>query len=202
MLLASWKVRAGVPVALLLACACTPALRAQDGTGNPPVIISLNTAQVPGQKFQISGTVADNNPSACSVTISGAASGTLQCDASGNFSGVFAVPTLGQITAVATDGTQNSQPAVATLGNNAPTITVTAIYHAGMWIFSGTVGDEAPAGLTVTLSGSRLVNGQQATVQADGTWRIALTAGSAASGSISAKVTDWYGQQATAYTSY
>jgi hypothetical protein len=197
-------VRAGVPVALLLAWACAPA-QADTIGGLPPVITGLSATQVPGQKFTISGRVADNNPGSCTVTISGVASGTTTCDAQGDFSVTLAVPTLGNISVVASDGTLNSTAAGLNLINGAPGITMQAVRNGAQVTFSGSVADEAPAGLTVTLSGTRAVNGRTATVAADGSWSITVTilAGNGGSGgNVTATVTDWYGQTGQAYTSY
>jgi hypothetical protein len=158
---------------------------------------------LPGQKFRISGTVADNNPAICTVTLTGAATGTVQCDGTGAFSGDFGVPTLGDVTAVASDGQLNSASAVVTLSNSAPSITVQATLSAGnTWTFSGMVGDEAPAGLTVTLTGPRGVNGLTATVAADGSWSVSVQLPEGVSGNVTATVTDWYGATGNAYTSF
>jgi hypothetical protein len=210
------KVRAGVPVAaLLIALAWVQSAFAQmtppsppppppGGGGNtPPVIISLGSEQLPGKKYRIFGTVADNTPQSCSVTVSGSASGSAGCDANGNFSKVFDVAIPGPITVVAYDGSLHSDSALGSLSNDAPTITVMAVGGPNnTWTFSGTVTDEAPAGLTVTLSGPPGVQGASATVQAGGSWSITLTLTPGASGNVTATVTDWYGLSGSGYTSF
>jgi hypothetical protein len=202
MFTAPWKVRSVVSAALVLACFCTTSANAQDGGGNsPPVITSLNAVQIPGQKFKISGTVADNYPASCVVSITGSATGSLQCDTSGAFSGVLDVPSLGAISAVASDGTLQSDPATLTLTNAAPTVTIQAIQTGLHTVrFSGRVTDEAPAGLVVRLSGIPGVTGVTATVQPDGTWSVSVGL-QATSGNVTATVVDWYGQSGTAATS-
>jgi hypothetical protein len=120
MTIASWKVRAGLPVALVLAWAGLT-VHGDDGVNNPPVITSISAVQLAGQKFRISGTVTDENPAGCVVVFSGAANQSLTCDAYGSFSGDFNVPTPGDTTAVAGDGVQNSQAVTLTLANVAPT---------------------------------------------------------------------------------
>jgi hypothetical protein len=210
-----WKGCAGTTAAALLIALSLPSpapaqLSPPSGksigstANNPPVIVSLQATQVPGRKFQIYGRVADETPASCGVVISGAASGVLLCDAGGNFSGVFDVPTLGQITAVAGDGQLSSRPAVLNLTNAAPTISnFTAVGGPNnTWTFSGTVGDEAPGGLTVTLSGPTGVQGATATVANDGSWSVTLTLPAGTSGNVTATVTDWYGDTASAYTSF
>lgn len=213
MILPSWKVRAGLVAGFLCALALIPentsgAPGAGGGIGGSankaPVIVSLEAQQVPGRKFQITGRVADETPGVCTVVISGVASGALRCDAGGNFSGVFDVANLGQIQAVASDGLLNSAPAYRTLTNSAPTIAnFTAIGGPdNTWTFSGTVTDEAPAGLTVTLSGPAGVDGATATVGAGGGWSVTLTLAPGSGGNVTATVADWYGLTASAYTTF
>jgi hypothetical protein len=210
-----WKVRAGgTAAAFLFLLAFAPPTFAQISVGgggppppppnNPPVIVSLDAEQVPGQKFRVYGRVSDETPGSCGVVISGAGSGTARCDSSGNFSVVVNVATLGQIQAVANDGSLNSAAAYKTLTNAAPTIGgFTAVGGLNnSWTFSGSVGDEAPAGLTVTLSGPTGVQGATATVAADGSWSVTLTLAPGASGNVTATVTDWYGLSGYAYTSF
>lgn len=203
-------VRAGIPAAaLLLVLASAPEALAQlggmggGGLNTPPVIQSFSAQQVPGQKFRISGTVNDNTPGSCSVTISGAASGTIACDASGNFSAVLDVATPGSITAIASDGQLQSGQFMYLLSNNMPTNSVIAVQGANdTWTFSGTVTDEAAAGLTVRLVGPAGVQGTTATVLSDGTWSVTVIVPPLAGGQVDAQVTDWYGQLAHAYTSF
>jgi hypothetical protein len=59
-----------------------------------------------------------------------------------------------------------------------------------------------PAGLVVTLSGTRAVNGKTAIVLADGSWSVTVTVFSGSHGNVTAKVTDWYGLTGQASTSY
>lgn len=205
-------VRAGTPAAaLLLVLACAPEALAQlggmggggGGMNTPPVIQTFSAQQVPGQKFRISGKVNDNTPGSCSVTISGAASGTIPCDATGNFSAVVDVATPGSITAVASDGQLQSGQFPYLLSNMMPTPSIIAVQGANnTWTFSGTVQDEAPAGLTVTLVGPAGVQGATATVQSNGTWSVTVTVAPGAGGQVSARVYDWYGQLGVGYTSF
>ena len=203
MFIASWKVRAGLPVALVLAWACAPA-HGQDSAGNTkPVITSIAAVQVPGKKFRIYGTVSDDTPGSCTVTLTGAAAGTVPCNASGQFDATFDVAAPGVATAVASDGAQSSDPANVTLANAAPTIFCKCVAGAGGTLtISGTVTDEAPAGLVVTLSGARAVNGRTAIVLADGTWSTVVNIPSGTHGMITARVTDWYGLTGSTSAAY
>jgi hypothetical protein len=203
MSIASWKVRAGLPVALVLAWACTPAFGQDGGSNQKPVITSIKAVQVPGKKFRVSGTVSDDTPGSCSVNLTGSANGSVGCDADGKFSAVFDVPLLGPTTAIATDGSQNSDPADLTMANAAPSTTCKCVVGIGNTLtISGVVTDEAPAGLTVVLTGSRAVNGQSATVQANGSWSVSVTISPGSHGTVTASVTDWYGLTGTRSSAY
>jgi hypothetical protein len=204
MSLAWWNVRAGALAALAVAWIAPAPANGQDSkvggdTNTPPVIVGLDATQLAGKKFRISGRVADNTPGSCTVKLSGAASGSAACDSTGKFSGVFDVPAIGEVIAVASDGELSSEPAARQLTNDAPTITIKAVRNLRTWTFSGTVGDEAPAGLTVTLTGCG-TGSNSTTVAADGSWSISLTGLPAAGGTANATVTDWYGLTGSART--
>jgi hypothetical protein len=171
---------------------------------NPPEIISLQQEQLPGQKYRISGRVADETPANCGVVISGAATGVVLCDAQGNFERTFDVATPGQIQAVAGDGQAQSWPCILDLTNVAPTVDnfIAVGGPNDSWTFSGSVGDEAAAGLTVTLSGPPGVQGATATVNANGTWSVTVTLAPGTSGNVTATVADWYGLTGEAYTTF
>jgi len=188
----SWKARTGVPAALGLALFAASALGDGGGPNNPPAITSINAIQVAGQKFRIYGTVSDETPGNCGVVLSGAAGGVVLCDASGNFDAVFDVATPGGATATPGDGVQSGQAVTLNLTNLAPATTVSASTNRGLLTIRGTVTDEVVAGLTVTLSGKG-VNGLSATVLADGTWSTTTTIVPGSHGTVTAKVTDWYG---------
>jgi hypothetical protein len=169
---------------------------------NAPEIIGLQQQQIAGQKFRIFGRVADETPQSCGVVISGAATGVVLCDAEGNFDGVFTVATPGQIQAIAGDGMSQSGQSVLNLTNGAPTVGnfIAVQGPNNTWTFSGTVGDEAPEGLTVTLAGPTGVQGATATVLANGSWSVTLSLLAGTSGTVTATVADWYGQTGTATT--
>lgn len=198
MLIASWKVRAALPVALLLAWAAAPA-HAQN---KPPVIMSISAAQVAGQKFRFTGTVGDDTPGSCSVTMTGAAQGSAPCDSAGNFDVTLDVPALGTVTVVASDGNASSNSVDLGLTNAAPATNCRAIIRGSTLTISGMVADEAPGGLTITLSGSAAVNGLRTTVLANGVWTTTATILPGGHGTVTATVTDWYGLTGSATTTY
>jgi len=217
------KLRAGVPAAALMLLVLgtqrslaspppptqppppVPIVVAPGGLiSTPPILLSLSSQQVPGQKFRIYGRVADANPANCGVVITGAATGVATCDANGYFDAIFNVATPGAIQAVVGNGQAQSAPSAGMLTNAGPAVAgLTAVQGAGnTWTFSGTVTDEAPAGLTVTLTGPPGVNGATATVGANGSWSVTLTLPEGTSGNLTATVTDWYGLQGFGYTSF
>ena len=198
--------RAALASGLLVALALAPTASAQPGMGlggingggttppRAPKIASISAQQVPGQKFRIHGSVDDDTPATCAVVITGAAQGIAMCDASGNFDVTLSVPVPGNITAVPGDGTQSGQAVVVALTNVAPSVTVVAIQGPNnTWTFRGTVSDECPEGIVVTLAGPAGVNGQTATAGTGGAWSITLTLSPNASGRVTATATDQYG---------
>jgi len=201
MLIASWKVRAALPVALVLAWAAAPA-HGQTKENQRPVISAITAVQVPGQKFRIFGTVTDDTPGACGVSFTGAARGVVLCDATGHFDATFDVAAPGNTTATAGDGMLDSDPVTVGLTNAAPTTGCRAVIRGTTLTITGTVTDEAPAGLIVTLTGSKAVTGLTATVQSNGTWSVSTTILSGSHGNITATVTDWYGLTGNGYTTY
>jgi hypothetical protein len=212
---ATRKVRAGVPAAaVMLVLALTSQAISQGpppppppppgGLNNPPIIVSLEAQQVPGKKFRITGRVVDETPGRCGVTFGGVAAfgPSVGCDSEGNFTAIVSVPTLGQLSAVANDGQLNSAAAYKTLTNAAPTVSVGVSSGPNNTLtFSGSVGDECPEGLTVTLSGPTGVQGASATVGADGSYSITVTVPEGTSGNVTATVVDWYGASGSGYTS-
>src|SRR5262245_370965 len=203
------KVRAVLAAGVLVIVGSASPVNGQGGPpigggGGPnvtPMIDSVSTIQVPGRKFRISGHVSDNTPGQCRLTITGAANGTINCNPNGYFDQTFDVPTPGAISLVAGDGVLESGPTYTTLSNFAPTVSVIAVEGPGnTWTFSGAVGDECPAGLTVCLSGPAGVNGASATVLADGTWSVTVTVGPGTCGQVTATVNDWYSETGTGMT--
>jgi hypothetical protein len=142
--------------------------------------------------------VADETPGSCGISVTGAAEGVAIADVHGNFDAVFDVMSPGGATLTAGDGRMQSQPINLMLANNAPTVTVSAQRQANVWVLSGKVTDEAPGGLQVRLSGSKTVAGLTATVQANGTWSVAVADKDLDLRSVVATVADWYALESAA----
>jgi hypothetical protein len=209
----SWMLRAVVASGLVVAFAHTPTALAQPGMGlggtdgggpnlpRAPKIASISADQVPGQRFRIYGRVDDDTPGSCGVVISGAATGIAMCDTNGNFDVTLNVPVPGSITAIPGDGTHSGQARVVALNNIAPTVSVIAVQGPNnTWTFRGNVGDECPEGMIVTFEGPAGINAVTATIQAGGAYSVTVTLSPNASGQVTARTTDWYGQTGSGYT--
>lgn len=151
----------------------------------------LQAPSLSGHTVQLNGQVTDSNPASVQITISGVVSGTTTADSSGYFSFVGTASEQGTISAVGVDGdglTSNTAQTQVAVSN--PTISefqIEDVVHRNVTIV-GTVTDEDPAGLTVTVSGA--VSGSMVTDN-NGVFSAILPA--SALGSIQAVVTDSWG---------
>ncbi len=156
MFLNSWKARVVPAFALGVAIV---AFSQRSAVGQPPpnkapVLTTMNLTQLDAHKFTISGTVSDNTPSTCKVTFTGKITGTVNCDASGNFSYTAEASDIGNVTGTPNDGSQNGATLTKATPNSSPTVGGLTAVGAGRGAvtFSGTVTDEFPSGLTVVIS--------------------------------------------------
>ena len=197
--------RAAVPTVAAFLClvSASPSYpQYPPGGGNQtPVIVSLITNQVAGQKFRISGRVQDNTPGSCTVALTGAAVQTLTCAADGTFDAVVNVPTLGAMTAKASDGVNISTAVNRTLANTAPGVMnfIAAHSEGNTLTLSGMVTDEAAPGLFVAVSGPGF-DSSFSTVGATGQFSITVPFITGFTGTATATVTDWYGATGSATT--
>jgi hypothetical protein len=135
---------------------------------------------------KLTGTVTDPSPSSVSLTFNGAMCGSAQADSNGNFS--FIGPaSLGTVSVVGIDGQQQQSGTISTqITSAAPSLTLAVTYGAKRSVtLYGKVTDEAPGGLTVTISGAAKGN---TTTSCDGSFSITLTADNL--GQVQATVTD------------
>lgn len=150
----------------------------------------------PGQ-FQITGTVADEDPQLSTVVIGGAGSGNSTPNANGTFSFTFNSNLLGAVQAQAVDSLGLTSSTInLPLVNQAPVITsFTAIREGTMWVLQGSVSDEVPAGLTVTFHSTiPAIDGATAVVQSNGTFsRSFFLKLGQLGGLVSANTIDWFG---------
>jgi hypothetical protein len=154
---------------------------------------------LPNRQVVVAGHVQDENPAGASVMFSGVATGQTTVNESGQFQATLSVSQLGQITAVARDSAGLlSAPVSLTVSNVAPVITsFTATEGANrLWTFSGTVSDEAAAGLAVTFASAiSALNGLTVTVSANGTFSVTVQLTTSDYGSVAATLTDWWGEE-------
>jgi hypothetical protein len=167
-----------------------------------PVVDFLYAIPGDGHTVNISGHVSDFDPNAgpIQVALSGMVQGAVGVDSGGDFNLSGSAPQAGTEQAVAFDGGTglSSAPFQAPLQNNAPEITGLSAGPTGNGkyvVVSGTVQDESPQGLVVSLSG--VVSGS-ATTDADGGFSLyALASGL---GTITATTSDTWGAAATPVT--
>jgi Glucodextranase, domain B len=172
-------------------------------------VLSMTVTPISPTQATVSGTVQDEVPQTCLVTLSGDVSGMAQVYADGTFHTTVAF-TEGQVTCVATDSEglkSNSQSvfldaqmgdavASAPAGNAAPQIVDFTRYMEGSsWVIEGRVVDEHPAGITVTFHSSiPELDGRTATTDADGHFEISFIPPSGfKGGTVSAQAVDAQG---------
>ena len=163
------------------------------GPGSPlaPSITWFSAQVLPGHMAVLSGVVSDSSPSGCSVTFSGAASGSTGCDGSGDFSYTTSSANLGKVFAVARDGAGLwSGPVRAFISVPPPVVSLSLTYGSETTVtLSGQVTDLDASSLAVTFTG--VVSGSVA-VNSDGTFSLTTTA--TGLGTIQASTTDLWGQ--------
>jgi len=162
-----------------------------------PPSLTLMVAYGTQTTVTLSGQLTDIDQGSQTITISGVASGSVVTASNGSYSLTTQATALGTVQASTTDSWgQASNTAQVTLTSNPPQITnFAAIEEPGnMWTFQGQVTDQSPQGLTVTFSGLPSLDGQTATVGANGWFYLTITLGSGESGIACAQTTDCWGQ--------
>jgi hypothetical protein len=160
-----------------------------------PVITNLTIVESgPDRTVTVSGMVSDLSPSGRTVTLSGVVSGMVMSGSNGYFSATLQASQLGTMFAQTTDvWGQTSTLAQATLMSGVPTITLTVTESLPNWfVFSGTVADMFPGGLTVSFGG--LLAGQTTTTYSNGLYLFSASFPVGTFGIATATVTDIWGQ--------
>lgn len=176
----------------------SPTAQVQVKDGQP--ILNMNvTITGSGNHVRLSGSVTDLAPGGLTVKFTGVVNGSTVTDANGNFSVVLSASSVGNVQGTVTNGAgQTSNAATGTVAPTPPEITYFGASHpyGNTWIFSGSVAaGVCPAGMTVQLGGLTGLQGQTATVQADGTFSITVTLQPGDDGTATAITTDPFGQQ-------
>jgi hypothetical protein len=174
------------------------------GDSSPTLILGVTYN---GQNnVTLTGKVADPGASVAglTVTITGKVSGSATTDSSGNFSLTASANGLGVVSAVTSNVNGYSNTATVTLSVPPPTISgLTYVESAGqVFTFSGSVGAQTAAGLTVTFGGIPSLAGQTATVAANATFQliVQLKSDGSDNGTATAQTTDWWGQASNSAT--
>jgi hypothetical protein len=177
-----------------------------NNTVNANPFITLSVTYGAQRTITLTGQVADAAPGGLTVMISGSATGTTITDANGKFSVTLTASSLGAVYAATMDSFgQYSNTASVVLTSAKPVIEnfYCTVLPDGWYQFSGRIVDDNAAGLTVYLGGVPVsLQNQKVTVLADGTFtvQIQLNGTPADNGTVTANVTDWWGQAAaTAY---
>jgi hypothetical protein len=170
-------------------------------TASAPSLM-VNITYGANKQVTLSGMVMDGQPGGMTVTFTGVATGTVTTNANGSFSTTLTATALGKITAKAQDvWGLNSNAVDLWVSDAGPTITLKASQTTnGVWVFTGKVTDFYAPGLTVTFSSSTCtaIDGKTATVQADGTFTLAVVLNPGDTGWVRASVADCWNESAAA----
>lgn len=161
---------------------------------NPPQI-SLNLTYESENRVTLWGQVNAEAPAGLTVSFGGQYSGTTVTDTSGSYSITVQPTGLGEIYASVTDAQGLISDSVAvTVTSDSPRITEFYATQIGgtIWRFYGTVQDEWTSGLTIHFGGLATLEGQTATVNADGTFSLSIELSQGEEGSVTAQTTDWW----------
>jgi hypothetical protein len=178
------------------------------GGGDSSPILTLSVTYNAKTSVTLSGKVTDDLASVAglTVTFSGEAGGSATTDSNGNFSYTTNASGLGVVSAVTSNADGASNTATVTLSVPAPVISnFSAVQQSGyQFVFSGIVGAQTAAGLTITFGGLASLSGQTATVASNGSFQLVVRLRSDGSdnGSATAQTTDWWGQASNIATTW
>jgi hypothetical protein len=178
------------------------------GSGNTQTapVLTLTLTYNGRNSITLSGSATDAYASVAGLTItfSGVFIGTAVTDSSGNFTVTTNVFTLGTISASTADSRGVSFGASVTVQANPPVVSgFTAVEGNNLsFTFSGTVTDPSAAGMTVSFGGIPSLAGQSTTVNADGSFSLAvqLQVDGSDNGTAWAQTTNWWGLQSNVAT--
>jgi hypothetical protein len=164
--------------------------------GKAPPNVSLAISYGSQRTVTLSGYVSDIDKAALTITFSGVVSGSVHTNSDGSFSFTTQASGLGGVQAATVDlWGQQSNTASVNVTSNPPVISNFQASEGtnNIWTFTGTVTDESPAGLTVTLGGLTSLQGKSGTVDATGHFSISVQLKSGDNGLATAVTTDWWG---------
>lgn len=158
--------------------------------------ITLSVTYGSQRQITLSGQVTDEDPGGLLVSIDGAALGSVYTNSDGTFSVTLEASYLGTVEATVVDAFGVlSNTATVTLTSAAPQISDFSASKGinNVWTFRGRVTDESAAGLIVSFGGLASVQGQQVTVESDGSFCLIVTLQPGEEGTVTAATTDWWG---------
>jgi hypothetical protein len=162
-----------------------------------PLNLSFSVCYEDQRMVTLSGEVQGSDPAGAIVQFYGSAICTAITSANGSFSVEVQASCLGCVygNAIDTWGVISNQ-AIETIACPVPEIidNIDKVSRNNYWQFLGTVVAPSAPGLTVTFV-SLVPEGTTATVQADGTFVLAIQIPPNVYGNVSATVTDWWGQE-------
>jgi hypothetical protein len=162
--------------------------------------ITLSVTRGSSQQVTVSGQVSDEFPAGRVVTLSGAAQGVATTDSQGRYSLTTNLTGSGRVTAVAADqwgmgGCLTEGLCILALLDGALPLPSGFVDFScsesadGMWTFTGHT-DPSYAGDTVEFSGIPAVDGQQTTVQPDGSFSLTVPVPPGENGNVDATLYD------------
>jgi hypothetical protein len=163
-----------------------------------PTIGGLTVTYGSQRTVTVTGMVTDENPGNMTINFSGVVSGSTTTNAQGQFSFTTTASALGNFTATTTDlWGLSSSPANGTVSCAAPYFSAFQAVHdyGSTWTISGHVQSQNPGGLTVNLGGLPDLQNVTTTVNSSGDFQITVGLNED-SGTVTANVTDWWGQAA------
>ena len=167
-------------------------------TNNAPTMV-LNLDYESQGQVTLHGTVTDEDPSTCVIFLSGPVQTMIWPDANGNFSYTTTPSGTGAIQGNAFDDYSVSSDdvfvnVIVNEESQPPVITgFTASFLGGtMWMFSGWVQDESPAGLTVRFGGLPSLQYTSVQTQSDGSFSFCVELGQNEEGAVTAWATDGF----------
>lgn len=159
--------------------------------------ITLAVTGVSANYLTYAGKVTDVDQAGETVNISGATNGTVTTDANGNFSFTLSTASLGTIDVNTTDQWGLASNTAEVAANTLPPVVTNFSVQAGpgnQWILQGTVVAPNPQSCTVNFGGMQVLNGQNTTVSANGSFYIIVTIDPNDYGTASAQAVDQNGQ--------
>jgi hypothetical protein len=163
---------------------------------NLPPNITLELQMLQQNQVRLSGRVTDETPAGLTVNFTGVYAGSCLTGSDGRFSFTTPVSSIGSIFGATVDPVgARSNIAKVNVKSSAPVIVAfqAELQEDNVWVISGRVSDESPAGLTVYLNGLGIINNVAVTVRADGTFSYTVSIPADTHGVITAQTTDWFG---------